>query len=157
MTATATIATDVRVLTNRQALFIGYFLCVLVDLTVLNLFDEYFPRVDIDSFTTSLLAAALLQLLLKLTLGLEHRIADYFKKQAGKSAKYKRMFATWLVLFGSKFVILEAINVVFGDKVRFGGVIPFIIVVIAVMAAELIINRIYLLLGDDRVRPGVEN
>ncbi len=69
MTASAAIATDVRVLTNRQALFIGYFLCVLVDLTVLNLFDEYWQRVDIDSFTVSLFAAALLQLLLKLTLG----------------------------------------------------------------------------------------
>ena len=149
MTATAAIATDVRILTNRQALFIGYFLCVLVDLTVLNLFDEYWQRVEIDSFTTSLFAAALLQLLLKLTLALEHRIADYFKKQVGKSAKYKRLLATWLVLFGSKFVILGAINVVFGSKVIFGGVIPFIIIVIAVMAAEVIINQIYVLLGDD--------
>ena len=85
------------------------------------------------STRTSLFAAALLQLLLKLTLGLEHRIADYFKKQVGKSAKYKRLVATWLVLFGSKFVILGAINVVFGSKVIFGGVIPFIIIVIAVM------------------------
>ena len=149
MTASAAIATDVRVLTNRQALFIGYFLCVLVDLTVLNLFDEYWQRVHIDSFTISLFAAALLQLLLKLTLGLEHRIADYFKKQVGKSAKYKRLLATWLVLFGSKFVILEAINVVFGDKVSFGGVIPFIVVVIAVMLAEVVINQIYVLLGKD--------
>jgi hypothetical protein len=95
MTATAAIGTDVRVLSKRQALFIGYFFCVLVDLTVLNLFDEYFARVEIDSFTTSLLAAALLQLLLKLTIALEHRVADYFKKQIGKSAKAKRLLATW--------------------------------------------------------------
>ena len=149
MTATAAIATGDRVLTNRQALFIGYFLCVLVDLTVLNLFDEYWQRVDIDSFTVSLFAAALLQLLLKLTLALEHRIADHFKKQVGTSAKYKRLLATWLVLFGSKFIILEAINVVFGDKVSFGGVIPFIVVVIAVMLAEVLISQIYRLLGND--------
>lgn len=58
---------------------------------------------------------------------------------------------TWLVLFGSKFVILEAINVVFGDKVQFGGVIPFIVVVVGIMAAELIINRIYVALGNDNV------
>ena len=37
------------------------------------------------------------------------------------SATAKRLLATWLVLFGSKFVILEAINIVFGDKVQFGG------------------------------------
>jgi len=59
------------------------------------------------------------------------------------------LLATWLVLFGSKFLILEAINVVFGDKVSFGGVIPFIVVVIAVMLAEVFISKIYLLLGND--------
>lgn len=84
MSATAAIATDVRVLSHRQALFIGYFFCVLVDLTVLNLFDEYFEPVNIDSFTTSLFAAALLQLLLRLALALEHRIANYFKKKGQK-------------------------------------------------------------------------
>jgi hypothetical protein len=120
-----------------------------VDLTVLNLFDEYFEPVKIHSFTISLFAAALLQLLLKLTMALEHRIANYFKEKAGKNSTAKRLFATWLVLFGSKFVILEAINVVFGDKVQFGGVIAFIIVVIAVMVAELIINQIYVLLGNE--------
>lgn len=82
--STAT-ATDVRVLSHRQALFIGYFFCVLADLTVLNLFDEYFEPVNIDSITTSLFAAALLQLLLRLTLALEHRIANYFKEKGGKN------------------------------------------------------------------------
>ena len=150
MTAIAAVATDVRVLSNRQALFIGYFFCVLIDLTVLNLFDEYWDPVVFESFTISLFAAALLQLLLKLTLALEHRIADYFKKQTGKGARAKRLLMTWLVLFGSKLVILEAINIVFGNKVVFGGIIPFIVVVIAVLGAEVIINRIYVRLGNER-------
>jgi len=152
MTATVVIAADDRVLSNRQALFIRYFFAVLVDLTVLNLFVEYWHVVEIDSFTISLLAAALLQLLLKLTLALEHRIADYFKKQAGKGATAKRILTSWLVLFGSKFLILEAVDLVFGDKVEFGGVIPFIIVVIAIIVAEAIITKIYGLLGNDPAR-----
>ena len=152
MTATVVIAADDRVLSNRQALFIRYFFAVLVDLTVLNLFVEYWHVVEIDSFTISLLAAALLQLLLKLTLALEHRIADYFKKQAGKGAKVKRILTSWLVLFGSKFLILEAVDLVFGDKVEFGGVIPFIIVVVAIIAAEAIITKIYEWLGNDPAR-----
>ena len=149
MTATTVAAADDRVLSNRQALFIAYFFSVLVDLTVLNLFVEYWHFVEIDSFTISLFAAALLQTLLRLTLALEHRIANYFKKQAGKGAKVKRLLAAWLVLFGSKFMILEAIDLVFGDKVEFGGVIPFIVVVIAVIAAEVLITKIYELLGHD--------
>lgn len=61
MTAIAAVATDVRILTNRQALFIGYFLCVLIDLTVLNMFAEFWEPVVFESFTISLFAAALLQ------------------------------------------------------------------------------------------------
>ena len=151
MSTAAAMTTDIHELSNRQALFIGYFLCVLIDLTVLNLFDEYWHLVEIDSFTTSLAAAALLQLLLKLTLNLEHRVANYFKQQLGKGALAKRLFTTWLILFGSKFVILEAINLVFGARVEFGGVIPFIVVVFAIMAAEFITSRIYAQLGDKKL------
>ncbi len=90
--------------------------------------------------------------MLKLTLALEHRIAEYYKKQQGKGAKAKRLLVTWLVLFGSKIVILEALDIVFGDKIEFGGIIPFIVVVIAVLAAEVIINRIYVLLGNEQAQ-----
>jgi len=34
-------ATDIHQLSNRQALFFGYFLCALIDLMALNLFDKY--------------------------------------------------------------------------------------------------------------------
>ena len=154
MTTAAALTTDIRVLTHRQAMFIGYFLCVLIDLTVLNLFDEFWDKVEISSFTISLLAAALLQLLLKLTLKLEHSVADYFKKQEGKGALGKRLFATWFILFSSKFVILEVVNLTFGSKVEFGGVVPFILVVFAIMVAELITSRIYAMLGDEKLLRG---
>jgi len=38
--------------TGRQQLFIRYFTAILIDLTVLNLFDEYWDNVVIESFTT---------------------------------------------------------------------------------------------------------
>jgi hypothetical protein len=34
------------------------------------------------------------------------------------------------------------------EIIVFGGIIPFIIVLIAVLAAELVVNRIYYRLGD---------
>ncbi len=46
---------------KRQQLFIRYTLAVLVDLTVLNLFNEYWNFVYIEFFTISLLTAVLLQ------------------------------------------------------------------------------------------------
>ena len=68
---------------NRQRLFMRYFTAILIDLVVLNLFVEYSDKVFVDSFTTSLLAAVVLQVLLKLTLAVEHMVADYFKARPG--------------------------------------------------------------------------
>jgi len=136
---------------NKQRLFLAYTLFILVDLAVLNLFNEYWEPVKIDSFTTSFLAAALLQVLLRATLHVEHKTADYFKAKGGKGATGKRLIASWIVLFGSKFVILWAIDFVFGEKVLFGGVIPFIVVVVTIIVVEAILSKIYAMLGDDKV------
>jgi hypothetical protein len=134
-------------LTNRQTLFIRYLLAILIDLVVLNLFDEYSANVEIESFTTLLFAAILLQILLKLTLNLEHRVAGYFKTKPGRQWKVARFFAAWLILFGSKFVILEAIDMAFGDSVKFygmlNGVLTLIVVLIVMVLAEEVVARIY--------------
>jgi hypothetical protein len=138
--------------TNRQRLFVRYFTAILIDLVVLGLFVEYSDNVSIDSFTTTLLAAVLLQVLLKLTIAVEHRVAGYFKARPGGLMTFLRFFFAWLVLFGSKFVILEALSVVFGDKVRFGGmfhgIVTLIVVVIVMLVAEEFIVRLYRRLGN---------
>lgn len=128
---------------RRQSEFIRYLLYVLVDLVVLSLFVEYWDAIVIDSFTIALLTAALLQVLLKATLAIEHRIALYFKARPERWALVARVLATWLVLLGSKFVILEIVDIVFGEHVEFGGVLPFIVVVVALLAAEYILERVY--------------
>ena len=137
--------------TGRQLLFIRYFTAILIDLTVLNLFDEYWDYVVIDSFTTSLLAALLLQVLLQITLKVEHRIAAFFKAKAGMAAKVMRVLSAWAVLFGSKFLILEAINIAFGDQVLFKGpyhgIITFIVVIVVMLTAEVIVMRLNKRLG----------
>ncbi|MET1162380.1 MAG: hypothetical protein ABWY48_07540 [Pseudoxanthomonas sp.] len=137
---------------NKQRLFMRYFTAILIDLVVLNLFVEYSDNVSIDSFTISLLAAILLQVLLKLTIAVEHRVALFFKGRPGGLMKFLRFFFAWLVLFGSKFVILEAITLAFGDKVRFGGmyhgIVTLIVVIVAMLIAEEAIVRLYRRLGD---------
>jgi hypothetical protein len=133
--------------TNSQRLFVRYLMATLIDLTVLNLFDEYWRHVIVDSFTVSILAAVLLQVLLKATLALEHKVAAYFNAKSGAIAKFLRFFTAWLILFGSKFVMLGAIDFAFGDEVAFAGplhgVVAFIIVVAVMLAAEEITVRIY--------------
>lgn len=135
-----------------QRLFVGYTLAVLVDLTVLNFFDEYWGYVNIESFTISFAAAILLQLLLKVSIGIEHKIAEYFKSKPGTAAKIYRGISSYVILVGSKFIMLEAINIMFGDKVQFNGplhgVVAFFSVVITILIAEILISKIYFMLSD---------
>ncbi|MCW1926376.1 hypothetical protein OKA05_27745 [Luteolibacter arcticus] len=132
---------------NRQRLFVRYTLGVLIDLVVLGLFAEFWDLVSVDSFSIALLAAVLLQLMLKLTIALEHQVAVFFKARAGGFMTFMRFFGAWLVLFGSKFAILEVITLAFGDKVRFDGpfhgVVALIAVVVVMIVAEEVPVRIY--------------
>ena len=137
---------------SRQKLFLRYFTAILVDLVVLNLFAEFWDLIVIEAFSVSLAAAILLQVLLKLTLKIEHHVADFFNARPGKLAVFLRFFSAWLILFLSKFLILAAINFAFGDSVVFAGplhgVVAFIVVVMAMLGAEEIIVRFYRRLGD---------
>jgi hypothetical protein len=132
---------------RRQQLFVRYILFILIDLAVLNLFNEFWAYVSITYFSISLLAVLLLQILLQLTIAIEHRVAKYFIEKQGLKAKVHRALSTWLILFISKLVILQAINYAFGESVLFGGplhgVIAFIIVVITIIMAEQFFLRLY--------------
>ena len=132
---------------TKQRLFIRYFTGALIDLAVLGLFSEYWDWVKVDSFTIILLAAVLLQVLLKLTIAVEHRVAKFFKARPGRLMVFLRFFCAWLVLFGSKFVILEALDFAFGDRVDFGGpfhgLVALIVVIIVMLVAEQVMVRLY--------------
>jgi hypothetical protein len=136
---------------TRQRLFVRYFIGVLIDLVVLNLFNEYSDKVSVNTFTLSLLAAALLQVLLKATIAVEHQVALYFKGRPGGFNTFMRYFCAWLVLFGSKFVILEALSFAFGESVRFEGALHglvwLIIVVVTMLIAEEAVVRLFRKLG----------
>jgi hypothetical protein len=135
----------------RQRVFMRYLTATLVDLVVLGLFVEYWEYVVAESFTVILLAAVVLQVLLKLTIVLEHRLAAFFNARPGGFNKFMRFFSAWLVLFGSKFVILEALTFAFSDGLRFGGpfhgIVALIVVVVAMLAVEAALVKFYRRLG----------
>ena len=101
--------------THRQQVFFSWTKDILIYVIVLNLFVEYSPVVIIDSFTISIFTAILLKILLEIILALEHKVADVFKEN-----KVLKVFFIWLILFGSKFLILEFVNLVFGQHVELG-------------------------------------
>src|SRR6187399_1466728 len=153
MSSDALMPQSVDVPSGKQRMFLRYYTGFLMDLVVLNLFAEYWSLVAVDTFTTSLLAAVLLQVLLKATIWLEHKAMDYFNARGGGGLNtFLKYFIAWLILFGSKFVILEALAQVFGTKVHFGGmwhgVIALIVVVVVMLVAEEVMVRIYRKLAE---------
>ncbi|GIU11436.1 MULTISPECIES: hypothetical protein [unclassified Shewanella] len=135
-----------------QQRFVGASLAILVYLTVLNFFNEYWHWVSIESFSVSLVAALLLLTLLKLSIKTEHMVAAFFKAKPGRAAKVYRGISTYIILVGSKFMILEAINVMFDEKVSFSGpfngVVAFFAVVFTILIAEFAVGKIYTGLND---------
>jgi hypothetical protein len=132
---------------DHQRLFILVFTGTLIDLVVLSLFAEYSDKVYIDTFTTALLAAILLQILLKLTIILEHKVIALFKGKSGASWTAFKYFCAWLILFGSKFVILEALSFTFDKDVRFDGILHglvwVILVAVSMVMVEELVARLY--------------
>jgi len=127
----------------RQRVFIRYLIAILIDLTILNLFVEFWDAVVIESFSISILVALILQILLRLTMMFEHKVANHYKSKPGKINVFLRWFTAWLILFGSKFLILFVIDIVFGSQVEFSNVIVFIVVVIAIVLAEFLVTRLF--------------
>ena len=142
---------ETGVVARKQALFVYYFTAVLIDLVVIGLLDEYWAKVEVNSFTTVLLAALLLQILLKFSIAIEHKVGKYFRKKTGVTAKILRFLSAWFILFVSKLVMLWAIDVAFGDNFDFHGkmhgVIPFLVLIVVIITAETLVQKIFFALG----------
>jgi hypothetical protein len=129
--------------TPAQARFISWISEVLVDIVVLNLFVEYAHSVVIDSFAISILTALLLKLMVDAVKGLEQGVSAYFAAKPATIWKVLRYAAVWLILFLSKFVILEAVNIVFADHVELGSFFEIAAIVIVMLAANAALRTAY--------------
>jgi uncharacterized membrane protein YvlD (DUF360 family) len=131
-----------------QRTFLRYYTGAFMDLVVLGLCAQYWDMVHVSSFSVALMAAVVLQLLLRWTIALEHKIGHFWKSRGpGGMNTFMRYFCAWLVLFGSKFAILEALASLFGHDVHFEGrwhgIITLIVVVVIMLVAEEVMLRIY--------------
>jgi hypothetical protein len=81
---------------------------VFVYVVVLNLFVEYLPQVLSETFTLSLLTAVLLKGVPEVVVAAKTRVTARFRQA---STPIGKVLAA--VLFASKFLVLEAVNLVF--------------------------------------------
>lgn len=136
------------VITDRQQRFASWSADVLIYIVVLNLFVEFVDAIVIDSFWISILTAALLKGLLDAVVGLEHRVKEFFEQRGGTAARVSGLVAQFLILFSSKFIILEVVDLVFGEHVDLGHFLDVLVLIIAMMATRAIFKKIYMSLGE---------
>ena len=134
---------ELQTISPAQVRFLSWVSEVLVDIVVLNLFVEFVHTIVIDSFAISILTAVLLKLMVDAVKGLEHAVSAYLAAKEGAVWKPLRFVAVWLILFLSKFVILEVVNFVFGDHVELGSFIEVAAIVVTMLAANAILQRVY--------------
>jgi len=115
---------------------------VFVYVIVLNLFVEYAPHVLSESFTISLLTALLLKLILELVIAAKNRVKKRFREASTPAGKVGAGFLLWLVLFGSKFLVLEVVDLVFGDRVSLGGFFSVALLILVLIASRAGVRRL---------------
>ncbi|HSP38447.1 MAG TPA: hypothetical protein VLR26_11900 [Frankiaceae bacterium] len=123
---------------------------VFVYVVVLNLFVEYFPRVLSETFTLSLLTAVLLKGVLEVVVVAKNRAKGRFRQASSRVGKVAAGLLLWVVLFGSKFLVLEAVDLVFGDRVSLGGFLSVTLLILGLLLSRAVVRR--LLAQADRRR-----
>lgn len=140
-----------RVVNSTQRLYLSYLVATLLYLTIINILDEYWDWVSIDSFSISMLVSILLVVGLAFFMKMESKTAAYFKAQTGTRPKVLRGITSYIILVGGKFALMGVIAVLFGDLVNFtgpwSGAVSFIVVVTAVLIADGVANKVFTSLG----------
>ena len=126
---------------------------VLVYVTVINLFVEWVPKMEMESFTISIVTAIVLKIVLEGVHFLQHKFKHFFCQVRGDK-RYCRLlgaFFIWLVLFGSKFLIFWIDQTLFPNKVYLGGVKWILVLSIVLMVFEKLMRVLWVQLGmEDR-------
>jgi hypothetical protein len=155
-TLTEILQTPAHSVNGRQLVYLGMLTNVLVNIVVLNLFVEYADKVVIDSFTISIFTAVLLSVMLYVITRFEHRISHFFfERHDGRSWRIGGVIAIWGVLFGSKFIILEVVDFVFGDHVELGKILEVILIVVVMLVAKALVVKGFDALGDQQAEAPV--
>jgi len=139
--------TALQTTTRAQQRFAEWSIDILVYTVVLNLFVEHHRAIEIDSFTISIFTAVLLTALLDLIVGVEDRVSGYFKGKETTLFRVLGVVVTFLILFLSKFLILEVVDIVFGDAVELGHFVDVLFLIITMIVARKGVQAIYVWLG----------
>lgn len=109
---------------------------VFVYVLVLNLADQFIPAVITETFLISVLTAILFKAVLEVVVVLKSRVFDRIRGAKRPIGRVLAIALLFVVLAGSKFVVLLLVDLVFGDAVSLGGFWPVTGLILVMMAAR---------------------
>ena len=115
---------------------------VFVYVVVLNLAIEYVPAVISEGFTLSLLTAVLLKIALEVVIHLKGWLLSRLRNADTRRGKLIAAASLWVVAAGSKLVVLELVDLIFGDAVSLGGFLSVTLLVVALLASRAALRRL---------------
>ncbi|MFC7274510.1 hypothetical protein ACFQS1_11005 [Paractinoplanes rhizophilus] len=115
---------------------------VFVYVVVLNLAVQYLPAVISETFTLSLLTAALLKVTLEVVLLLKGAVLARLRGATTRRVKATSALLLWVVAAGSKLVVLWLIDIVFGGAVSLGGFLPVTLLIIVLLVSRAAVRRL---------------
>lgn len=121
----------------------------LIYAVVLGFLDDYTDLVTAKSFSTIFLASLVLSILTWLTFLLKNKTLQRLKGREGGSHPLLIGFCIWLILFFSKFVFLDVIDIFFGDDIDFRGFAGIVVTILLVTILTRLADFIFLRLGHD--------
>jgi len=122
---------------------------VFVYVVVLNLAVQYVPSVISETFTLSLLTAVLLKVALEAVLLLKSTILSRFRAATTRLGRWAAAALLWVAAAGSKIVVLEMVDLLFGDAVSLGNFISVTLLVLALLLSRAAVRRLLYGNGTD--------
>lgn len=109
---------------------------IAVYTVVLNLAVAWFPSVISEGFLLTLLTAVLLKLVLEVVVLGKNAVKRRVKAAPSRAGKAANSLLLFVVLAGSKFVVIELTELLFGDAVHLGGFWSVTALILALMSAR---------------------
>ena len=128
---------------QKQRVFLDYTIDILLYTVILGTFAEYTPWFYIDSFSLILLTAVVLKIVLASIISLEHAVTRYFNKKEGTIFKILNIIIVFSILFFSKFLIIELIDILFGSHVEIQGFVPLVLLIITMIVSRKLLVVVY--------------
>ena len=95
----------------------------------------------------SIFTAVLLKVMLVVLTGMEHRVTSYFSAKRSTAWTAVGAMIVFTILFGGKLLILEVVNLVFGEAVELGHFVEVAALVLTMMIARGLMDWTFQRLG----------